>query len=205
MDHHPDEKEGNMDEIVTNNNTHTDNKISEPPPKNKKRLTDKETRIVYVIVATLLPLFFLSTIYFVVTLHQLSARLTEISYYVGGIENRTVSLEKRQAEFHGQLTQLDGRLTAFSSSPILKEVETLAPRVNLLEKQLSSIHVRQKVTPVRSGAIQTDKRHYYEIKEGDNLFRISQKYGLSVEELARMNDLQEDELILVGQKLVVSK
>ena len=35
MDHHPDEKEGNMDEIVTNN-TATDNKISEPPPKNKK-------------------------------------------------------------------------------------------------------------------------------------------------------------------------
>jgi hypothetical protein len=74
----------------------------------------------------------------------------------------------------------------------MKEVETLAPRVNLLEKQLSSIHVRQKVMPVRSGAIHTDKRHYYEIKEGDNLFRISQKYGLSVEELARLNDLREE-------------
>ena len=168
-------------------------------------MTDKETQIVYVIVATLLPLFFLSTIYFVVTLNQLSVRLTDLSDYAGSIENRTASLEKRQTEFHGQLTQLDGRLTAFSSSPVMKEVETLAPRVNLLEKQLSSIHVRQKVTPVRSGAIHTDKRHYYEIKEGDNLFRISQKYGLSVEALAKMNDLQEDELILVGQKLVVSK
>lgn len=204
MDHHPNEKEGNMDEIVTNN-TATDNKISEPPSKNKKRSTDKETRIVYVIVATLLPLFFLSTIYFVVTLNQLSVRLTDLSYYAGSIENRTASLEKRQTELHGQLIQLDGRLTAFSSSPVIKEVETLAPRVNLLEKQLSSIHVRQKVTPVRSGAIHTDKRHYYEIKEGDNLFRISQKYGLSVEALAKMNDLQEDELIVVGQKLVVSK
>jgi LysM repeat protein len=205
MDHHPDEKEGNMGEIVTNNNTATDNKISEPPHKNKKRLTEKETRIVYVIVATLLPLFFLSTIYFVVTLHQLSVRLTDLSYYVGSVENRTVSLEKRQTEFQGQLIQLDGRLTAFSSSPVLKEVENLAPRVNLLEKQLSSIHVRQKVTPIRSGAIHTDKRHYYEIKEGDNLFRISQKYGLSVEELARLNDIQEDDFILVGQKLVVSR
>ena len=195
MDHHPNEKEGNMDEIVTNN-TATDNRISEPPPKNKKRLTDKETQIVYVVVATLLPLFFLSTIYFVITLNQLSVRLTDLSYYAGSIENRTASLEKRQTEFHGQLIQLDGRLTAFSSSPVMKEVETLAPRVNLLEKQLSSIHVRQKVMPVRSGAIHTDKRHYYEIKEGDNLFRISQKYGLSVEALAKMNDLQEDELIL---------
>ena len=205
MDHHPDSKEGSMDEVVADKNVPIDKKEAVTPPKNKIRPTDKETRIVYGIAATLLPLFLLSTIYFVVTLHQLSVRFSEVSEYVGTIDNRTVSLEKRQTEFHGQLIQLDGRLTAFSSSPVMKEVETLAPRVNLLEKQLSSIHVRQKVTPVRSGAIQTDKRHYYEIKEGDNLFRISQKYGLSVEELARMNDLQEDELILVGQKLVVSK
>ena len=205
MDHHPDEKEGSMDEVVADKNVTVDKKEIVTSLKNKIRPTDKETHIISFIVAALIPLVFISTIYFIITLKQLSVRLTEIYYYVGGIENRTVSLEKRQAEFHGQLTQLDGRLTAFSSSPVLKEVETLAPRVNLLEKQLSSIHVRQKVTPVRSGAIQTDKRHYYEIKEGDNLFRISQKYGLSVEELARMNDLQEDELILVGQKLVVSK
>jgi LysM repeat protein len=135
----------------------------------------------------------------------LSVRLTGISDYVGNIDSRTVSLEKRQTEFHGQLTQLDGKFAAFSNSPVLKEVETLAPRVNLLEKQLASIHVRQKVTPVRSSPIQADKKQYYEIKEGDTLFRISKKYDLSVEELARMNDLHEDELLFVGQKLVVSK
>ena len=87
----------------------------------------------------------------------------------------------------------------------MKEAETLAPRVNLLEKQLSSIHVRQKVTPVRSNPVHADKKQYYEIKKGDNLFRISQKYGVSVDELARMNDLHEEELLFVGQKLVVSK
>jgi LysM repeat protein len=103
------------------------------------------------------------------------------------------------------LTQLDGKLTALSNSPILKEVETLAPRLNLLEKQLSSIHVRQKVTPVRSSPAHAAKKQYYEIKEGDTLFQVSKKHGMSVEELARMNDLYEDELILVGQKLVVSK
>jgi LysM repeat protein len=194
-----------MDEVITNENAPVDNKISVPPPKDKKRQTDKETRIIYVIFATLLPLLFFSTIYFVVALCQLSDRLTEMSYYVGNIESRTVNLEFRQTEFHGQLTQLDGKLTALSNSPVLKEIETLAPRVNLLEKQLSSIHVRQKVTPVRSRAVHADNSQYYEIKEGDTLFRISKKHGLSVEELARMNDLYADELILVGQKLVISK
>jgi membrane-bound lytic murein transglycosylase D len=126
-------------------------------------------------------------------------------YYIGTIENRTVSLETKQTEFNGQLTQLDGKLTALSNSPVLKDVETLAPRVNLLEKQLESIQVRQKVTPVRTKTVQAKKKQYYEIQEGDNLFRISKKYGLSVDELASMNDLHEEELIMVGQKLVVSK
>jgi LysM repeat protein len=194
-----------MDEVMTEKNTPVDNKETVTSPKTINRLKDKETHIISFILAALIPLVFISTIYFVITLKQLSVRLTGISDYVGNIDSRTVSLEKRQTEFHGQLTQLDGKFAAFSNSPVLKEVETLAPRVNLLEKQLASIHVRQKVTPVRSSPIQADKKQYYEIKEGDTLFRISKKYDLSVEELARMNDLHEDELLFVGQKLVVSK
>jgi LysM repeat protein len=205
MDHHPDSKEGSMDEVVADKNVTVDKKEIVTSLKNKIRPTDKETHIISFIVAALIPLVFISTIYFIITLKQLSVRLTDLSYYVGSIENRTVSLENRQTEFNGQLTQLDGKLNAFSNSPVMKEVETLAPRVNLLEKQMSSIHVRQKVTPARSNPVHADKKQYYEIKEGDTLFRISHKYGLSVEELARMNDLYEEELIFVGQKLVVSR
>jgi LysM repeat protein len=194
-----------MDEVMSDKNAPVDNKKTIPHPKNRKWLTDKKTTIVYFIVATLLPSLVFSIIYFGVTLHQLSVRLAEMSYNVSNVDSKTVGLEKRQAEFSGQLIQLDGRLTAFSNSPVLKEAETLAPRVNLLEKQLSSHHIRQKVTPVRSNPVHAEKKQYYEIKDGDTLFQISKQHGLSVEELARMNDLYEDELIMVGQKLVVSK
>jgi LysM repeat protein len=67
------------------------------------------------------------------------------------------------------------------------------------------MQVRKRVTPIRATFVGTDKKQYYEVKDGDNLFRISKKYGLSVEELARINNLHEEELILVGQRLVVSK
>ncbi len=194
-----------MDEIKTQNDTPADDKIIELLPKNKKRITDKQTLLIYFIAATLLPLLILSTIYCVVTLHQMSNHFTEMSYYMGTIEVRVVSLENRQAEVNVQLAQLDGKLTALSTSPYLKEVETLAPRVNLLEKQLESIHIRRKVTYDCTKPIQAKKKQYYEIKKGDNLFRISKKYGMSVEELARINNLHEEKLILVGQKLVVSK
>ncbi|MDW3648784.1 MAG: LysM peptidoglycan-binding domain-containing protein [Bacteroidia bacterium] len=43
----------------------------------------------------------------------------------------------------------------------------------------------------------------YTVKRGDNLFRISQKYGMSVEELKRRNNLRGSNIV-VGQKLNVS-
>jgi LysM repeat protein len=193
-----------MDEVVTKKDVPV-KKETVKLTKHLARLTDEKPRIVYIVIATVVPSLVVSIIYLAITLHRLSVRLTDMSEYVGTIEARTVSLENKQTEFHGRLTQLDGKFTAFSSSPVLKEVETLAPRVTLLEKQLSSMHVRQKITPFRSSTVQAANKKYYEIKEGDNLFQISQRYGLSVDELARMNGLHEEELIFVGQKLVVSK
>ena len=194
-----------MDEVTTGKKVSVKNEKAVMHPKLQSWLKDNKTTIVYAMVATLLPSVVLSIIYFGVKLNQLSGRLAEIHYHVSSIEGRTASLENRQTEVRGQLTQLDGKLTALSNSPILKEVETLSPRLNLMEKQLASIHVRQKVTPVRSNPVHAAEKQYYEIKEGDNLYQISKKHGLSVEELARMNGLYEDELIVVGQKIVVSK
>ena len=164
------------------------------------RLKDKKNRLSYAIVAALMSLFVIST---VLILYHLSGRLTEMRDHIVNIEKKTVDLEKRQTEDHGLLTQLDRKLTAFSNSPTLKAIETLPPRISILEKQLESIHVRQKVTTVRSKPIQ--KKQYYEVKEGDTLYRISRKYGLTIDELLKMNNLHEGEPLRVGQKLVVSR
>ena len=186
VSHHEDgvfygEKEKYMDEVIS-------------------RLKDKKNRLLFAIVASLLSLFVILT---VLILYYLSARLTEMRNHVVNIEKKTVDLEKRQAEDHAQLTQLDKKLTAFSNSPAMKAIETLPPRVSILEKQLESIHVRQKVTTVRSKPIH--KKQYYEVKEGDTLYRISRKYGLTIDELLKMNNLHEGEPLRVGQKLVVSR
>ena len=164
------------------------------------RLKDKKNRLLFAIAASLLSLFVIST---VLILYHLSGRLTEMRDHVVNIENRTVDLEKRQTEGHAQLTQLDKKLTAFSNSPAMKAMETLPPRVSILEKQLESMQIRQKVTTVRSKPVH--KKRDYEVKEGDTLYRISRKYGLTVDELIKMNNLHEGEPLRVGQKLVVSR
>jgi len=164
------------------------------------RLADKKTRILCAATASILLLFVLSTVYI---LHHLSGRLTEMKNHVAGIEKKTVDLERKQIEDRGHLVQLDRKFTVLSNSPALKEVETLPQRVNLLEKQMESIHVRQKITTVRSKPVH--QKQYYEVKEGDTLYRVSRKYGLTIDELLQMNHLDEDDGLTAGQRLVVSR
>ncbi|MBC7863989.1 MAG: transglycosylase SLT domain-containing protein [Bacteroidia bacterium] len=45
----------------------------------------------------------------------------------------------------------------------------------------------------------------YTVKKGDNLFKIAQKYGMSVDELTKLNKMKSSSKINVGMKLKVSK
>ncbi|MCX7988913.1 MAG: LysM peptidoglycan-binding domain-containing protein [Thermodesulfovibrio sp.] len=45
---------------------------------------------------------------------------------------------------------------------------------------------------------------YHTVKKGENLFRIANKYNISVDELKRLNNLNKNKLS-VGQKLIVKK
>lgn len=47
--------------------------------------------------------------------------------------------------------------------------------------------------------------NYYIVKKGDNLFQISQKYGLTAKQLADLNGLELTEYIYPEQKLLVPK
>ena len=49
------------------------------------------------------------------------------------------------------------------------------------------------------------KKRYHEVKKGETLYRISKQYGITVDELRRLNKLSPTQPIEVGQKLLVSK
>ena len=46
---------------------------------------------------------------------------------------------------------------------------------------------------------------YHTVQSGENLFRISQKYGLTVDQLRRLNGMKEGDVLKAGQRLVVSQ
>lgn len=164
----------------------------------------KKSRLLYRIAGIVIVLLVLSTIYLCVSMDRLSVRLSATSDKVDIMENRTVDLEKKQTGLQSQLTHLDGKVNDFSDWTVLelKELESLTPRVNRLEKKVASI--QKKITADRKKPLHAGKKRYHEVKEGENLFRISLRYGLSVERLRKMNHLEGD-VIQVGQKLVVSR
>jgi len=47
---------------------------------------------------------------------------------------------------------------------------------------------------------------FHRVEKGETLYRISKKYGISVEQLQKFNDMKKDDLLIhVGQELIVKK
>jgi LysM repeat protein len=50
---------------------------------------------------------------------------------------------------------------------------------------------------------QTNDR-YHVVRQGENLYNIARKYGLSVGELRRLNDMRSNQILQPGQKLLIA-
>lgn len=58
-------------------------------------------------------------------------------------------------------------------------------------------------TPSVQGDVETGEPVFYVVRKGDNLYQISKKFGLTVQQIARANKLRDPRKLGVGQKLVI--
>lgn len=70
------------------------------------------------------------------------------------------------------------------------------------KKKFTPVDVAPKDPPTATSNVATDK--YYTVKQGDTLFKISQLYKLTVDELKSLNNMADNN-IKIGQKLLVVK
>jgi LysM repeat protein len=77
-----------------------------------------------------------------------------------------------------------------------RKIAHLESQVKMLERSLSKLTM--------PGTPRTKKGTYHEVRHGDTLSRIAQKYGISVEKLCRLNKITPKTVIRPGQKLLVS-
>ena len=85
--------------------------------------------------------------------------------------------------------------------PVAKEVPEPAITVN----QVPSVEAEIKASSVSPA--QTLLKHseqYHQVNQGETLYKISQRYKISVAEINQLNNLKQDQPILPGQKLLVA-
>jgi LysM repeat protein len=134
------------------------------------------------------------------------------------IEGRMQDLEARLDEFQAaaeRLVQIDYQNKELVS--LIQKMEqtnrSLSERMDIIAQELVAL---QRRLPAKA-PVQTAKpesaagerkeapagvRH--EVQSGDTLYSISRRYGISIEELRRLNRLGEDNTIRPGQELIVT-
>jgi anti-anti-sigma factor len=122
-------------------------------------------------------------------------------------------LQKRVALLEERMTQAAGQSKNVSVMP--EKIEGLRKEFAEKTKQLESdlARLRQdmesttaKVVPApRPSVAQPPKvLKSHTVMQGETLFSISKKYGVTIDELRRLNNLKSNQTIGVGQKLIIS-
>lgn len=106
-------------------------------------------------------------------------------------------MEQKLAAIEQKISALEKQQEDLVSGPL----KSLAERVEMLEKRPT-----EKPRPPASPKAQapSSPKRYHEVKRGETLTGIGKRYGLSVEELRRINKLSPKAALSVGQKLVIT-
>jgi LysM repeat protein len=117
------------------------------------------------------------------------------------LQSKITSLEEKITGLEKQVADLQGKSVTGSPDPsLVHRVEALSQKVEALEKKAQlTTESKAKPTPPKS----TSKR-YHTVHKGETLSKISKKYGITVEELCKLNGLSRSQPIRTGQKLLVS-
>jgi type IV pilus assembly protein PilF len=137
-------------------------------------------------------------------LNSINTRLTQFEEKLTVFENmkERVSLLEKQQKVLQQLVLETGRSARSAKS----EIDRLAEKIEILEKKkVSSAGKTGKSRASKQQREQTSstKKRYHIIRKGENLYRISLRYGIPVEKLCRLNGITSGQVIVPGKKLLV--
>ena len=133
------------------------------------------------------------------------------------LEKRIKQFENRLAkmdEIGEQLIQLETQVNDFTSTiDRFDRFETsMSLRLDALTRQMASLQNKaiaikeaDAAAPKTTSKKSSDaKIRYHMVQAGETLYKISRRYGQTVEELRRSNKLETNSTIYPGQKLIIS-
>jgi LysM repeat protein len=129
-------------------------------------------------------------------LSQLEERITRLE----AMEDKIVFLEKQEKGLQQAVTETN----EFGKS-LSRQLEELTQRLGTSKKIARSGSTTSKtVATAQSKEPPSAQKRYHKVLRGETLFRIAQKYGLSVDELCRLNNISRNQILRIGQRLVVT-
>lgn len=117
-----------------------------------------------------------------------------------GLENKLAQLEKQGKSLQQSIAKTDS-----SGRSQAKRLDKLTKGIDVLQKEMAKLAAKPKA-PLTTKKKQTPvvKGRYHQVTAGESLYRIAQKYGITVDELLRLNKLKKNQAIYPGQKLLVA-
>jgi LysM repeat protein len=128
--------------------------------------------------------------------------LNTLKLKINVLEGRLSQLEKEVPELQASVTTVK----RFQDS-ISGQLNTVSVQVDQLEGRLASAATRPKIPDaVQTSLVAQSKGRYHEVRSGETLYRIAKAYGLSVDELCRLNGISPEQVgdIKPGRRLLVS-
>ena len=115
-----------------------------------------------------------------------------------GLKWKINSLDAKLKQVEGNLNRLvwiEARLDQMEEK--IKEFEVM---MNTLEK-----FGKSSTQPTAKSSEAMDKARYHRVRAGETLYGISRRYGLTIEELRRLNKLPKEATIYPDQKLLIRR
>ena len=184
-----DDPELQMDDALLDDSTYS--------PK-RRRIGSGKSKSLRILLGVILVLIFVGGILYFLGKRPTGREASPLQLKVTALEQKIAGLEK-------QLVELQGKISTSGPDPaLLQRVDALAQKVEALEKQKQpTAESKPKPSPSPKPAVSTEKQ-YHTVQKGESLYGISKKYGISVEELRKQNNLSADQPLRTGQKLLVS-
>jgi LysM repeat protein len=118
------------------------------------------------------------------------------------LESRVTALEEKIVVLEKQLAEYQEKTSVSGPAPVT------AQKVERQEKPkqpAAEPKAKPPQPPVTVKPTASPEKQYHTVQKGESLSGISKKYGISVEELRKLNNLSADKPIRVGQKILVSR
>jgi LysM repeat protein len=161
-----------------------------------RRIRPSSNNLLPILMGILIVVVFAGGLFYFITRHSTEGDAT--------IQSKMTDFEQRVINLERQITELQGKLgTVGPDSGPLHRLEAPAQKAEALEKSVQPT-AKSKSTLAPPKPVVAAQKKYHTVQKGETLSWISKKYGISMEELRKRNNLSADQPIRTGQKLLVS-